>query len=63
MIATGRVTAREYTEWMARATVLVQLRMGSSPLLARITERSRRELDIVPGRELWVQIKGVALLG
>jgi len=43
--------------------VLVQLRMGSSPLLARITERSRRELDIQPGREVWVQIKGVALLG
>jgi len=43
--------------------VLVQLRMGASPLLARITERSRRELDIQPGREVWVQIKGVALLG
>jgi molybdate transport system ATP-binding protein len=43
--------------------VLVQLRMGPAPLLARITERSRRELDIVPGRALWVQIKGVALLG
>ncbi len=43
--------------------VLVQLRMGPSPLLARITERSRRELDIQPGRAVWVQIKGVALLG
>ncbi|WP_322402563.1 molybdenum ABC transporter ATP-binding protein [Massilia luteola] len=42
--------------------VLVQLRMGPSPLLARITERSRRELDIVPGLQLWAQIKGVALL-
>ncbi len=42
--------------------VLVQLRMGDSPLLARITERSRRELGIVPGLQLWVQIKGVALL-
>jgi len=42
--------------------VLVQLRVGSSPLLARITERSRRELDIQPGRSVWVQIKGVALL-
>jgi molybdate transport system ATP-binding protein len=43
--------------------VLVQLRMGLSPLLARITERSCRELDIAPGRALWVQIKAVALLG
>jgi len=42
--------------------VLVQLYMGETPLLARITERSRRELDIVAGRALWVQIKGVALL-
>jgi molybdate transport system ATP-binding protein len=42
--------------------VLVQLRMGPSPLLARITARSRRELNIVPGRQVWVQIKGVALL-
>jgi molybdate transport system ATP-binding protein len=42
--------------------VLVQVRMGESPLLARITERSRRELDIAPGLRLWVQIKGVALL-
>jgi len=42
--------------------VLVQLWMGESPLLARITERSRRELGIAPGLRLWVQIKGVALL-
>jgi molybdate transport system ATP-binding protein len=42
--------------------VLVQLRMGEVPLLARITERSRRELDVAAGHRLWVQIKGVALL-
>jgi len=42
--------------------VLVQLRIGSSPLLARITARSRRELGIEPGLRLWAQIKGVALL-
>ena len=42
--------------------VLVQLRVGESPLLARITARSRRELAIAPGRQVWVQIKGVALL-
>jgi molybdate transport system ATP-binding protein len=42
--------------------VLVQLRVGDSPLLARITTRSRRELEIAPGSEVWVQIKGVALL-
>lgn len=42
--------------------VLVQLRVGTSPLLARITERSRRELGIAPGLQLWAQVKGVALL-
>jgi molybdate transport system ATP-binding protein len=42
--------------------VLVQMRVGGTPLLARITERSRRELEIVPGRAVWAQIKGVALL-
>jgi molybdate transport system ATP-binding protein len=42
--------------------VLVQLRIGPSPLLARITARSRRELGIEPGLHLWAQIKGVALL-
>ena len=42
--------------------VLVQLRVGDSPLLARITERSRRELAIAPGLALWAQIKAVALL-
>lgn len=42
--------------------VLVQLRIGGTPLLARITARSRRELGIAPGREVWAQIKAVALL-
>jgi molybdate transport system ATP-binding protein len=42
--------------------VLVQLRIGAAPLLARITARSRRELGIEPGLHLWAQIKGVALL-
>ena len=42
--------------------VLVQMRIGSTPLLARITERSRRELAITPGQPVWAQIKGVALL-
>ncbi|MEI7612947.1 MAG: molybdenum ABC transporter ATP-binding protein [Betaproteobacteria bacterium] len=42
--------------------VLVQMRVGSTPLLARITERSQRELGIAPGQPVWAQIKGVALL-
>lgn len=42
--------------------VLVQMRVGATPLLARITERSRRELGIAPGLAVWAQIKAVALL-
>lgn len=42
--------------------VLVQMRVGELPLLARITERSRRELEVAPGRPVWAQIKAVALL-
>ncbi|WP_114973036.1 molybdenum ABC transporter ATP-binding protein [Rhodoferax ferrireducens] len=42
--------------------VLVQMRVGTTPLLARITERSRRELGIAPGLPVWAQIKAVALL-
>jgi len=42
--------------------VLVQLRVGPTPLLARITARSLRELGIVPGQNVWAQVKGVALL-
>ncbi|KFI05388.1 molybdenum ABC transporter ATP-binding protein [Massilia sp. BSC265] len=42
--------------------VLVQMRMGEVPLLARISERSRRELDIRPGLQVWAQVKAVALL-
>ena len=42
--------------------VLVQMHVGSTPLLARITERSQRELGIAPGLPVWAQIKAVALL-
>lgn len=46
----------------APGQVLVRLLVGETALLARITERSRRELDIVAGREVWAQVKAVALL-
>jgi len=42
--------------------VLVRLKIGDTPLLARITARSRRELAIEPGLALWAQVKAVALL-
>jgi len=42
--------------------VLVRLKIGATVLLARITERSRRELAVEPGCALWAQVKAVALL-
>ena len=42
--------------------VLVKLEMAGTPLIARITERSRKHLQITPGQPLWAQIKSVALL-
>lgn len=44
------------------AHVLVRLEAHGTPLLARITRRSSRTLDIRPGLPVWVQIKAVALL-
>ncbi|HEY0200735.1 MAG TPA: molybdenum ABC transporter ATP-binding protein [Burkholderiaceae bacterium] len=45
------------------AHVLVRLDAGGTPLLARITRRSRDQLGIQPGKSMWAQIKAVALLG
>jgi len=40
---------------------LVQLDAGGTVLLARITRRSWRVMDLSPGREVWAQVKAVAL--
>ncbi len=40
---------------------LVQLDAGGTVLLARITRRSSRILDMRPGRDVWAQVKAVAL--
>ena len=45
------------------ALALVQLKVGQTSLLARVTRRSAQRLGLAPGREVWVQIKAVALVG
>ena len=40
----------------------VSLAIGSQALLARVTRRSLRLLDLAPGREVYAQVKGVSLL-
>ncbi len=42
--------------------VLVRLEVAGSPLLARVTGRSARQLQLTPDMPLWAQIKAVALL-
>ncbi len=48
------------------AHLLVRLNVGSTPnrtsLLARITYRSRDQLQLHQGQRVWVQIKTVALI-
>ncbi len=45
------------------ALKLVRLRLGDSPLLARLTQRSAHALRLAPGQLVHAQIKAVALIG
>jgi molybdate transport system ATP-binding protein len=55
------VTLEELRE-SAQSHFLLRLRLDSQWLLARITERSRRELQLQPGDVLYAQVKSTALL-
>ena len=41
---------------------LAQVKVGETPLLARLTARSADALGLAPGKPVWVQIKSVAVL-
>lgn len=43
------------------ASVLVRLLLGSERIVARVTQRSVRELDLKPGDEVFAQIKSVTV--
>lgn len=45
------------------ALSLLRLKVGTSPMLARLTRRSAAALSLAPGQTVWVQIKAVALIG
>jgi molybdate transport system ATP-binding protein len=45
------------------ALSLLRLKAGTSPLLARLTQRAAAELGLVPGMAVWAHIKAVALVG
>jgi molybdate transport system ATP-binding protein len=42
--------------------VLVKLAVGDTPIIARISGRSRKDLRIEPGSAVWAQVKSVAVL-
>ncbi len=42
--------------------MLVRVRLGNDLLLAQLTRRSAAGIGIAPGRDVWVQVKSVALL-
>jgi len=44
------------------AQVMVRLRAGGAPILACITRKSAEQLKISPGKQVYAQIKGIALL-
>lgn len=56
----GRIAAQAPTETPAH--ILVRVDVGPTPILACITRRAWRELDLAVGTPVWAQIKAVALL-
>jgi molybdate transport system ATP-binding protein len=53
----------ELTPEQHPASSLLRLYVGPSPVLARLTRRSADTLGLVRGKQVWVQIKAVALIG
>ncbi|MES3020492.1 MAG: molybdenum ABC transporter ATP-binding protein [Pseudomonadota bacterium] len=44
------------------AHVMIRLDVGGTPMLARITRRSRDDLGLAPGKKVWIQVKAAAVL-
>lgn len=42
--------------------VIVRVRCGHELILARVTQRSLRQLDLQPGAQVWCQVKSAALI-
>jgi molybdate transport system ATP-binding protein len=55
-------TVLEISEDARDSQAMVRLQVGGALLVARVTRRSLHTLGLAPGRELWAQIKSVALI-
>ena len=42
--------------------MLVRIRVGTSPMLVRLTRMSADRLQLEPGKEVWAQVKSVAII-
>jgi len=60
----NQLRATVVAEWPAvdAAHVIIKLDAGGTQLLARITRRSRDQLEIAIGKTVWAQVKAAALL-
>jgi molybdate transport system ATP-binding protein len=57
-----RGTVEEIAEDEHPALALVRVRVGTQPLVARLTRRSAHTLGLAPGLPVWAQVKTVALM-
>ncbi|MBI5717754.1 MAG: molybdenum ABC transporter ATP-binding protein [Burkholderiales bacterium] len=57
-----RGTVEEVADDEHPALALVRVRVGASPVLARLTRRSAHVLELAPGLPVWAQVKTVALM-
>ncbi|MDR3473056.1 MAG: molybdenum ABC transporter ATP-binding protein [Devosia sp.] len=55
-------TKIETIEVVSDAEAIVTLRLGTEPMLARVTRRSIRQLGLAPGQPVFAQVKGVSLI-
>ena len=57
-----RATVEAIAEDSHPGLALVCVRVGSKPLVARLTQRSVHRLALAPGMTVWAQVKSVALM-
>jgi molybdate transport system ATP-binding protein len=57
-----RATVEEMADDEHPALTLVRVRIGHTPLVARLTRRSAHALQLAPGLAVWAQVKTVALM-
>lgn len=55
-------TIDEIASDLSPGTSMIRLMAGETPFIARLTSRATHTLGIVPGQQVWMQIKSVAIV-